>query len=84
MQIIEVLSTLDNNFATEAVLEKCIQTVQILSAANQKRVLRHPIRQPNGIEHPRLSAANQNRILRHPGRQAIRIEHHRLSAANQN
>ena len=30
LQIIKELSTLDNSFATEAVLEKCIQTVQVL------------------------------------------------------
>ena len=30
LQIIKELSTLDNNFATEAVLEKCIQTVHVL------------------------------------------------------
>ena len=30
LHIIEELSTLDNNFATEAVLEKCIQTVHVL------------------------------------------------------
>ena len=30
LQIIKVLSTLDNNFANEAVLEKCIQTVHVL------------------------------------------------------
>ena len=31
LQIIKELSTLDNNFATEAVLEKCIQTVHWLA-----------------------------------------------------
>ena len=30
LQIIKDLSTLDNNFANEAVLEKCIQTVHVL------------------------------------------------------
>ena len=30
LQIIKEFSTLDNNFATEAVLEKCIQTVHLL------------------------------------------------------
>ena len=30
LQIIKDLSTLDNNFVTEAVLEKCIQTVHVL------------------------------------------------------
>ena len=30
LQFIKKLSTLDNNFATEAVLEKCIQTVHVL------------------------------------------------------
>ena len=30
LQIIKDLSPLDNNFALEAVLEKCIQTVQML------------------------------------------------------
>ena len=30
LQIIKDLSTLDNNFATEAELEKCIQTVHVL------------------------------------------------------
>ena len=30
MHIIEKLSTLDNKFATEAVLEKCLQTVHVL------------------------------------------------------
>ena len=30
LQIIKELSTLDNNFTTEAVLEKCIQTVHVL------------------------------------------------------
>ena len=30
LQIIKELSTLDNIFATEAVLEKCIQTVHVL------------------------------------------------------
>ena len=30
LQIIKELSTLDNNFATEAVLEKCIQAVYVL------------------------------------------------------
>ena len=29
LQIIKELSTLDNNFATEAVLEICIQTVHV-------------------------------------------------------
>ena len=30
LDVIKDLSTLDNNFATEAVLEKCIQTVHVL------------------------------------------------------
>ena len=30
LQIITKFSTLDSNFATETVLEKCIQTVQVL------------------------------------------------------
>ena len=30
LQIIKELPTLDNNFSTEAVLEKCIQTVHVL------------------------------------------------------
>ena len=30
LQIIKELSTLDDNFATEVVLEKCIQTVHVL------------------------------------------------------
>ena len=30
LQKIKELSTLDNNFVTEAVLEKCIQTVHVL------------------------------------------------------
>ena len=30
LKIIKELSTLDNNFATEAVLENCIQTVHVL------------------------------------------------------
>ena len=30
LQIIKELSTLENNFVTEAVLEKCIQTVHVL------------------------------------------------------
>ena len=30
LQIIKELSSLDNNFATEAVLEKCKQTVHVL------------------------------------------------------
>ena len=30
LQIIKDLSALDNNFSTEAVLEKCIQTVHVL------------------------------------------------------
>ena len=30
LQIIKELSTLDKNFATEAVLEKCIQTLHVL------------------------------------------------------
>ena len=30
LQIIKELSTFDNNFAIEAVLEKCIQTVHVL------------------------------------------------------
>ena len=30
LKIIKELSTLDNNFATEAVLEKCIQTVHLM------------------------------------------------------
>ena len=30
LQIIEELSTLENNFTTEAVLEKCIQTVHVM------------------------------------------------------
>ena len=30
LQIIKDLSTLENNFVTEAVLEKCIQTVHVL------------------------------------------------------
>ena len=30
LQIIKGLSTLDNNFAYEAVLEKCVQTVHVL------------------------------------------------------
>ena len=30
LQIIKELSTLDNNFATEALLKKCIQTVHVL------------------------------------------------------
>ena len=30
LQIIKELSTLDKNFVTEAVLEKCLQTVQVL------------------------------------------------------
>ena len=30
LQSIKDLSTLDNNFSTEAVLEKCIQTVHVL------------------------------------------------------
>ena len=29
LQIIKELSTVDNNFATEAVLEKCIETVHV-------------------------------------------------------
>ena len=31
LQFIKELSTLDNNFATEAVLEKCLQTVHVLA-----------------------------------------------------
>ena len=30
LQLIKEFSTLDNNFATEAVIEKCIQTVHVL------------------------------------------------------
>ena len=30
LQIIEELTTLDNNFAIEALLERCIQTVHVL------------------------------------------------------
>ena len=30
LQIVKELSTLENNFATEAVLEKCMQTVHVL------------------------------------------------------
>ena len=30
LQIIKELSTLDNNFATKAVIEKCIETVHLL------------------------------------------------------
>ena len=30
LQLIKELSTLENNFATEAVLEKCIKTVHVL------------------------------------------------------
>ena len=35
LQNIKDLSTLDDNFATEAVLEKCIQTVHVLVAGTQ-------------------------------------------------
>ena len=42
---------------------------RLSSAANQKRPLHHPSRQPIRIEHqknPSISSANQNRVLRHP------------------
>ena len=36
LQFIKELSTLDNSFATEAVLEKCIQTVHVMVVETER------------------------------------------------
>ena len=46
LQIIKELSTLGNNFATEAVLEKCIQTLQVL--VNETKCI-HILLQPFNV-----------------------------------